>query len=129
MTDLKRDPIKYVRDAAKSAYDKGNKCEVCGSSEQLDFHHYYSLSPLFAKWCKKNKIKIKTEEDILAVRGRFIEEHHDELYVHGITICRSLHQKLHSIYGKDPALGTAKKQMGWIEKQRLKHASSDLVNE
>jgi len=29
--------------------------------------------------------------------------------------------KLHSIYGKDPALTTATKQMRWVKIQREKH--------
>lgn len=123
-TDLKRDPIKYVRDKAKSAYDKDTKCHVCGSTSNLDFHHFYSLTPLFNKWLKKNKIAINSEADLLEVRDRFIEEHHEELYTHAVTICNSLHQKLHSIYGKNPSLGTAKKQMRWIEKQREKYEAN-----
>ena len=47
MTKLKRDPVKYVRDRAKARYKKGKECEICGVTENLDFHHYYSLSPLF----------------------------------------------------------------------------------
>lgn len=121
MADLKRDPIKYIRDRAKSGYPKEDACYVCGSTENLDFHHFYSLSPLFKKWCKKEGITIKTEEDILEIRDRFISEHHAEIYEHAVTICNSMHSKLHSIYGKDPSLGTAKKQMRWIEKQKEKH--------
>lgn len=121
MAALKRDKIKYIRDAAKSAYDKGTSCEVCGSTENLDFHHFYSLTPLFNRWCKTKGIIIKTEEDILDIRDRFIQEHNEELYAHAVTICHSLHQKLHSIYGKHPSLATAKKQMRWIEKQKEKH--------
>ena len=124
MVDLKRDPIKYVRDKAKSAYAKEGHCHVCGDTNNLDFHHYYSLTPLFNKWCKKNKISVKTEDDILAVRDRFIAEHHEEIYIQAITICNSLHEKLHSIYGKDPPLATAKKQMNWIAKQKEKNETS-----
>ena len=29
--DLKRDLVKYVRDKAKSKYDKGTECRICGS--------------------------------------------------------------------------------------------------
>ena len=121
MADLKRDPIKYVRDKAKSAYAKAGECYVCGSTTNLDFHHFYSLTPLFKRWCKLNKISVNTEEDILEVRDRFIEEHKVELYDEAVTICNSLHEKLHKIYGKDPSLGTAPKQKRWIEKQREKN--------
>ena len=116
--DLKRLPVKYIRDKAKSAYAKGSECEVCGSTENLDFHHFYSLTPLFNKWCKQNGISIKTEEDILEARDKFISDHHAELYEHAVTICNTLHEKLHKVYGKDPSLGTAKKQMRWIEKKK-----------
>ena len=51
-TTLLRDPIKYVRDRAKSRYQKGSQCEICGATESLDFHHYYTMTPLFNKWCK-----------------------------------------------------------------------------
>ena len=121
MEDLKRDPIKYIRDKAKSNYPKESSCCVCGATDNLDFHHFYSLSPLFKKWCKQNSITINSEEDVLDIRDRFISEHYAELYEHAVTICNSLHQKLHSIYGKNPSLGTAKKQMRWIEKQKEKH--------
>lgn len=121
---LKRDPIKYVRDRAKAAYEKGTECRICGTTEELDFHHYYTLTPLFNKWCKTNKISIVTEEDILAVRDRFIKEHHDELYNQTVTLCHTHHMHLHSIYGKDPILSTAPKQKRWVEIQREKHENN-----
>lgn len=116
--EKKRLPVKWIRDQAKSKYPKDTKCYVCGSTTNLDFHHFYSLTPLFNKWCKKNKIVIRTDEDVLEIRDRFIQEHHKELFEEAVTICNSLHQKLHSIYGKNPSLGTAKKQKRWIEKQK-----------
>lgn len=119
--NLKRDPIKFVRDKAKARYNKGTECFICGSNENLDFHHYYTLTPLFNKWLRDNKIVIKTDEDVLAVRDRFIAEHMPELYDHAVTLCHEHHLKLHSIYGKDPSLVTAKKQMNWVRIQREKH--------
>lgn len=118
---LKRDPIKYIRDKAKSKYEKGTECRICGETENLDFHHFYTLTPLFNKWCKAQKIKIDSEDDVLSVRDRFIEEHGPELYEHTVTLCHEHHLKLHSVYGKDPALFTAKKQMRWVEIQREKN--------
>jgi hypothetical protein len=117
---FKRDPIKFVRDKAKAKYKKDTECYICGSTDTLDFHHFYSLTPLFNKWCKDNKIEIKTDEDVLAVRDRFIEEHQIELYEEARTLCHKHHLKLHSIYGKYPALITAKKQKRWVEIQREK---------
>ena len=118
MPKLKRDIVKYVRDKAKSKYKKGSSCEICGATEQLDFHHFYSLTPLLNQWMKKNK---HNPEYIQALREDFIEEHYAELYDHTATLCHTHHLQLHSIYGKDPALGTAKKQMRWVEIQREKH--------
>ena len=42
--DLKRDLVKYVRDRAKSKYQKSTECFICGSEENLDFHHFYGLT-------------------------------------------------------------------------------------
>lgn len=119
--NLKRDPIKFVRDKAKARYNKGSECRICASTDNLDFHHFYTLTPLFNKWLKDNKIAINTDDDVIGVRDRFIEEHQPELYEYTVTLCHEHHMKLHSVYGKDPALTTAKKQMRWVEIQREKH--------
>lgn len=116
--DLKRDLVKYVRDKAKSEYKKGTECYICGSQENLDFHHFYSLSPLLHKWVKNNKL---LPENVMDFRDKFIEEHWAELYEYTVTLCHEHHLQLHSIYGKDPNLGTAKKQENWVEIQREKN--------
>lgn len=118
MPKLKRDLVKYVRDKAKSKYEKGTECRICGETEMLDFHHFYSLSPLLHQWVKKNNMP---PEYIMAWREDFIEEHERELYDETVTLCHTHHLKLHSIYGKDPGLGTAQKQKRWVEIQREKH--------
>ena len=118
---LKRDLVKYVRDKAKSKYNKGTECYICGSLENLDFHHFYGLTELLEVWLKKNKITINSEEEILGVRERFIQEEHEKLYDHAVTLCHSHHLRLHGIYGKRPTLITAKKQQHWVEIQRNKH--------
>ena len=56
--ELKRDLVKYVRDKAKSKYDKGTECFICGATENLDFHHFHGLTELLEIWLRKNKIKI-----------------------------------------------------------------------
>jgi hypothetical protein len=77
---LKRDLVKYVRDKAKSKYQKGSECFICGSTENLDFHHFYGLTELLETWLRKNKISITSEEDILAIARK----------VHRRTLGRSL---------------------------------------
>ena len=119
--NLKRDPIKHVRDRAKAKYEKGDECFICGSTESLDFHHFHTLTPLFNKWLRANKISINTDEDVLAVRDRFIAEHQAELYAETVTLCHEHHLKLHSVYGKDPALSTADKQKRWVQIQKDKY--------
>ena len=119
--DLKRDLVKYVRDKAKSKYQKSTDCFICGSEENLDFHHFYGLTELLDIWLTKNKIIISTAEDIMDVRDTFIEEHMTELYDEAVTLCHTHHLKLHSIYGKRPKLVTALKQKRWVGKQRDKH--------
>jgi hypothetical protein len=115
--DLKRDLVKYIRDRAKSRYNKGTECFICGTSDELDFHHYNSLSPLLHRWVKANKLN---PEDVMDWRDRFIEEHMVELYDEAVTICHSHHLRLHEVYGRNPNLGTAKKQARWVQIQRDK---------
>ena len=119
--DLKRDLVKYVRDKAKSKYKKGTECHICGSTENLDFHHFNGLTELLEWWMKKEKITIETEEEILALRETFIEENYDEVYNQAVTLCHMHHMRLHTIYGKRPKLQTAKKQQKWVEIQRDKY--------
>ena len=64
---LKRDLVKYVRDKAKSKYKKGTECFICGSQENLDFHHFYGLTELLETWLRKNKITIENEAPSLVV--------------------------------------------------------------
>ena len=118
---LKRDLVKYVRDKAKSQYKKDTECYICGSQENLDFHHYNGLTELLDIWLRKNKLIITEEADILNLRERFIEEHSKELYDEAVTLCHEHHLQLHLIYGKRPKVVTARKQARWVGIQREKH--------
>tara|TARA_B100000809_G_scaffold153869_1_gene151247 strand:- start:704 stop:1075 length:372 start_codon:yes stop_codon:yes gene_type:complete len=118
---LKRDLVKYVRDKAKSKYNKGTNCFICGVTENLDFHHFNGLTELLESWLREKKIQITEEEDILRLRKQFIAEHTTELYDEAVTLCHEHHLRLHSIYGKRPKLITAKKQVRWVGIQRDKH--------
>ena len=118
---LKRDLVKYVRDKAKSKYKKDTHCYICGSTENLDFHHFYALTQLLESWFKENDITVKTEDEILELREIFIKENEDKVYKQAVTLCHMHHRKLHNIYGKRPKLITAQKQQNWVEIQRKKY--------
>lgn len=126
-TSFKRDKIKYIRDKAKGRYKKGTSCEICGTVEELEFHHYYSLTPLFNKWVKDEKVSVDTEEELLSVREVFIEKFHVELYDEVATLCKTHHLRLHAVYGKDPVLSSAQKQKKWVQIQHEKHASKETT--
>ena len=118
---LKRDLVKYVRDKAKSKYKKDTHCYICGSTENLDFHHFYGLTELLESWFKENDITVKTEDEILELREIFIKENEDKVYKQAVTLCHMHHRKLHNIYGKRPKLITAQTQQNWVEIQRKKY--------
>lgn len=122
MSGLSRYAVKFIRDKAKSRYIKGTACEICGSTEDLDFHHYYSLAELFNRWVLKKGYKVDTDEQVIAIRDEFIAEHEYELFDAAVTLCDHHHNgSLHKIYGKAPGLGTAKKQMRWVAIQKEKY--------
>jgi len=121
MSELKRLEVKYVRDRAKARYTKDTKCAVCGTTENLQLHHYNTVDLLWNKWKKARNIVIKEVDDILSVRDDFIAEHEYELYDDVVTLCKECHNfKLHRIYGQKPSLATASKQRRWVEKQAAK---------
>jgi hypothetical protein len=122
MSGLIRDAVKFVRDKAKSRYNKGVECEICKSTEDLDFHHYYSLTPLLDRWLRKKGYKADTNEQVISFRDEFISEHEYELFDATVTLCHHHHHNcLHKIFAKSPGLGTAKKQMNWVKLQKEKH--------
>lgn len=126
-SELKRASVKYIRDAAKSAYRKDDHCCVCDTIEELQLHHYASLADLWATWCRKNKIRIESVEDVLAVRDQFIAQHYDELYHDVVTLCKTHHQELHQVFGKAPAPGLAKAQDKWVALKRRKWLNKESL--
>lgn len=115
---MKRIPVKWIRDRAKSAYEKDSSCYICGSTSDLELHHTHSVTALFERWLRETGYTVSSDEEILAIRDEFISAHHDEIYVHVFTLCSTHHKKLHSIYGAKPGLATAMKQVTWVERQR-----------
>jgi len=125
---IKRDEIKYIRDLCKSSYKKDTKCFICESNENLQFHHFYSMTLLWNKWKKENNIIINTVEDILDHRERFKLDHSNEIYEETVTLCKFHHmEKLHKIYGKVPLLSTAAKQKRWCIKMKEKINNGNTI--
>ena len=121
MTDLKRLEVKYIRDGAKALYHKDSECYICGSENELQMHHFYTLTPLWEKWKKENNITITSADHIKQVRDQFVEDMHIEMYHEVVTLCKFHHMdRLHKVYGKVPPLHTAKKQKIWCDKRREK---------
>lgn len=118
--NVNRIPVKWVRDRAKSAYEKKDECYICGTDKDLELHHTHSITILFDNWVKKHGHKTDTDEDVIAIRDQFIEEHRREIYDAVYTLCNKDHVKLHTVYGAKPALSTADKQALWIDKQKAK---------
>lgn len=116
----KRIPVKWIRDGAKSAYEKQDTCYICNSTEDLELHHTHSITLLLERWVEKTGHDISTDEAVLEIRDEFIKQHHREIYESVYTLCNHHHVKLHSVYGKAPPLATAIKQNDWIEKQKQK---------
>lgn len=117
---MKRYFVKWIRDAAKSSYSKGTLCEICGATENLDFHHFHAISELVHSWERLNG-EVTSDEEAIAERDRFIQQYKYELFEATVTLCNPHHMKLHSIYGKNPKLHTAKKQENWVRIQREKY--------
>jgi hypothetical protein len=126
--NLKRDEIKNVRDRVKANYKKGDKCEICDSTERLEFHHFTSLTALWNKWKRENNIVIKDTDDMLKYGDMFTDQYTFELLEDTVTLCHYHHaERLHKIYGKTPPLSTAKKQRNWVKIQREKFLKGDKV--
>lgn len=117
---MKRLPVKYIRDRAKSRYKKDSDCYVCATQDDLQFHHLQTVDILFNNWINKKGIVVNTTEDILGVRDEFITDHEYEMYEDTVTLCGKCHKKLHALYGQKPLLSTAPKQRRWLEIQHNK---------
>jgi len=119
----KRIAVKWIRDKAKSAYEKQSHCYICNSTSELELHHLHSITYLLEIWAKANNYDISTDTGILSVRDEFISSHHEEIYSLVYTLCNRHHVQLHGIYGKSPLPSSVSKQQHWIQVQREKHIS------
>lgn len=120
----KRTATKHIRDGIKSNYVKGSSCQICGTNQDLELHHYHTVSLMLEKYCDENGIVLETDEDAVSMRGAFYEAHWNELVVDMVTLCNKHHIHLHSIYGKQPSLQTVDKQRNWVARMSGKPLDS-----
>ena len=123
MNQLKRFPIKYIRDFIKKDYKLRDECFICGSKEKLELHHLLSISELFNKWCFKNKINAIDDVDyIKKLRIEVAKDCEEELsHKHLFTLCSLHHKQLHSIYGQTYSNHLAPKIKNWLDIQKAKN--------
>lgn len=116
----KRTAIKHIRDGIKSKYRKDSCCAVCGAVDELELHHYVTVSQLLKQYSAERGIPIGTDEEVLAMRDQFYAAHWHELVEYTVTLCNAHHKKLHDIYGPEPLMSTASKQEHWVATQHEK---------
>jgi len=116
----KRVATKHIRDGIKSNYNKDCECAICKSTEDLEFHHYTTVSILLKQYSRERNIPIGTDEEVLAMREQFYQDHWYELVEYAVTLCAEHHKQLHRIYGREPALSSSSKQESWVKQIRDK---------
>lgn len=123
MTTLKRLPLKYVRDYIKKHYKIRDCCYICGTTENLELHHLYSVSELFNNWCSSQNItSIDSEEQMLELRVAFAEQCSAELdSANTYTLCGTHHKRLHNLYGQRYPNYLVPKIKNWLEIQKDKN--------
>lgn len=121
----KRVATKHIRDGIKSNYNKDCKCAICGTEEDLEFHHYTTVSILLKQYAKERNIPIDTDEAVLAMRDQFYKDHWHELVDYAVTLCAEHHKQLHRTYGREPSLSTASKQENWVKRIKDKTLGKD----
>ena len=123
MSELKRFPIKYIRDFIKKDYKLLDECFVCNSTEFLELHHLFSVSELFKRWRETNKInEISSVDEIKDLRVKFAEDCKDQLSHENLyTLCSTHHKQLHNLYGQTYSNHLVPKIKNWLEIQKAKH--------
>lgn len=119
-TKNKRTAIATMRDGIKAHYKKDSFCAICNSSNDLELHHYNTVSLLVKNFAKEFQLDFNDENIVLSNRTAFYDKYWHELVEDTVTLCFEHHKLLHKIYTKEPPLSTANKQKNWVEKKKNK---------
>lgn len=122
LEDFKRLPVKYVRDGIKSKYKVKEACYICGSLENIELHHLYSVSDLWNTWLTKNKLTVSNGDEVIALRSKFEEDNKDMLSNDNLfSLCKPHHQRLHQVFGKSYSTYVGEtKVLPWLTLQKNK---------
>lgn len=124
--NLKRDFVKYLRDGIKAQYIKAECCQICSSTEDLELHHYHSVTAVYQQYLIDNNLpEPQTEDEVFKLREQIYAEHQYELVEDTVTLCVEDHRQLHKIYGVVPLLSTASAQRNWVKIQNEKAHNKD----
>lgn len=122
----KRVATKHIRDGIKSNYSKKECCEICGTKDDLELHHYHTVSLLLKNYAAENGIPISTDDEVLAMRDDFYQVFWHELVEDTVTLCNTHHVRLHKIYTQEPTLASAPKQRNWVAAQAVKFSGTPI---
>jgi hypothetical protein len=115
-------PVKWVRDSIKSKYKEKEPCFICGSEENVELHHIYSVSELWNAWLRECRVSITCDSDVINNREQFEQDNLDMLSNDNLySLCKVHHLRLHQIYGKSYSNYMGDKVRNWIHAQRDKH--------
>jgi hypothetical protein len=117
-----REYVKIVRDGMKSKYKDKEPCYICGSVENIELHHIYSVAELWNTWVKVNKLVIEDGNHVFTIRKQFEADNIDKLSNDNLySLCKPHHAKLHQIYGKSYSNYMGERVKSWLDKQRDKY--------
>jgi len=111
--------VKMVRDKTRKSLVKGDNCWVSGAESSLEIHHMYTLSSLVNDYLVNNNIFIDDTNKI-QVREDFITSNYSEMHEQ-VVLHKSIHKKLHSIFGTKYQNHIVPKVRLWLERQKDKY--------
>jgi len=108
--------VKMIRDKTRKSLSKADVCWVTGQVGQLEIHHMYTMSALVSDYLRKHNITI-TDDNKLEVRDAIIKDEYNRLHEQ-VVLSKTIHAKLHSIFGTKYPNYIVPKVRLWLERQK-----------